>query len=98
MKIKWKSIYYPLGEWNDEECNEVKIEANNFKAVLKNRDIIVLMVEEEGGGGHGDPRFKGKAPKYIYADTLEDTDIKYGDFIDFEITGSSLTNPELTEQ
>lgn len=68
MKIKWKSVYWPLGEWQNEAGDKVEI-TGNFKAKYEGKDIIVNMVSQTSQAGHGDPAITASIPSFLDIDT-----------------------------
>ena len=69
-KVQWKNVYYPAGQWVDEEGNKITI-SGNFKCKHNKVDLICVMHSAEGGGGHGDPRFSAEVPSFINATTYQ---------------------------
>ncbi|MCU2432377.1 hypothetical protein [Enterobacter kobei] len=70
MKVKWRSVYWPIGEWVNEEGDVVEI-TKNFRAKSDDGEILVVMNNETSGGGHGDPAITSPTPSFIHADTLD---------------------------
>ncbi|BBV04001.1 hypothetical protein [Providencia rettgeri] len=52
MKIKYNSIYYPEGEWVDENDNKVEMRKKSFHAKYNGRDIFVIVKEVSVNDGH----------------------------------------------
>lgn len=69
-RVKWKSVYYPIGEWVDEFGKKVVI-TDNFRFTYNNTPHICIFVEVESGGGHGESSVAGKVPKYFREDNLQ---------------------------
>ena len=52
MKIKYNSIYYPEGEWVDEDGNKVEMRKKSFHAKYNGRDIFVIINEVSVNDGN----------------------------------------------
>ncbi|WP_272675626.1 hypothetical protein [Providencia sp. PROV092] len=52
MKIKYNSIYYPDGEWVDENGNKVEMIKKSFHAKYNGRNIFVIINEVSVNDGH----------------------------------------------
>jgi hypothetical protein len=92
MRIRWKSIYWPYGEWKQEDGTTVPNMPANFRAVYNDRVIIVTSVNQTSPPGHGEGSVTSAVPFYIYEDTMESFDPRdkpWGDyhFIDVPIPG-----------
>ena len=72
VRVKWKPIWYPVGEWVDEFGKKVVI-TNNFRFNYNNIPHICIFVMVESGGGHGEGSAVGKVPKYFREDTLQES-------------------------
>ncbi|HAS1181951.1 hypothetical protein [Enterobacter cloacae] len=82
MKVKWRDIYWPVGEWVNEDGDIVEI-AGNFRAISGEDDILVIMNNQTSRGGHGDPPITSPTPSFIHAETLESLP-KPPDFIELK--------------
>lgn len=82
VKIKWKSIYYPLGEWVYENGYKCDIKGN-FRCKVDGVKCIVVMKSVTTPSGHGEPSMTSDQPTAIREDTLEVVDIK-DKFVDVE--------------
>lgn len=81
MKIKWKNVYYPMGEWVNEQGEKVEGPKGNFRARVGDKVILVIMHAVHTPPGHGESSMTGNQPCYLDQITLEPIDI--GDaFID----------------
>lgn len=70
MKVKWRSVYWPVGEWVDENGEVVDI-TRGFKAINNSAEILVVMSNKTSPSGHGEPSITAPVPLYIHAETLE---------------------------
>ncbi len=74
MKIKWKNVYFPIGEWVDE--NGVKTQVDlNFRCKHEGRDLICTMIPARCGAGHGEPAMTANVPSFIDAETLAPVEV-----------------------
>ena len=74
MKIRWKNVYFPIGEWIDESGVTAKI-TGNFKCKYQGRDLICTMSQARCDGGHGEPSITANVPSFIDAETLGPVDV-----------------------
>ncbi len=71
MRIRWKNIYWPAGQWIDENGVRVQPSQENFYATHEGRKIIVHRVPQTSPPSHGEASMTDTVPFYLYADTLE---------------------------
>lgn len=71
MKIQWKFIYYPLGEWISEDGSIVPSMDSNFRAIYNGKEILVIYASANSGVSHGESNINSAIPVFIDADTLE---------------------------
>lgn len=81
MKITWKSIYYPIGQWQDESGNEV-LKSGNFKCKKDGVNLLCIMKDCKSDAGHGESAIISKVPSFINADTLKYVAIENGSFVE----------------
>jgi len=81
MKIKWKNIYYPVGNWVDKNGNVFK-KAGNFRAKYKNNEILVVHTKIESKGGHGEGIISGFQPTFFDSETLKQIHIYKDEYIE----------------
>lgn len=70
-KIKWKEIYYPIGEWIDVFERKVEIEGN-FKCIINGIDAICIMNKITTPLGHGESSISSFIPKFYDYETLKE--------------------------
>lgn len=70
MKVKWKNVYYPFGEWLNEAGEEVDI-SKGFRAGFGGVNLIVMMTPATSSPGHGEPSMTANRPSFIDEDALE---------------------------
>lgn len=70
MKVKWHSVYWPIGEWNNDSGEVVDI-TSGFRATDGMLEILVVMNNSTSSSGHGDPPITYPTPSFINAETLE---------------------------
>lgn len=78
MKVKWKSIYYPIGELVDCETGkkcELSAEIRRDYCSIDGRKVIFAFINQASQSGHGEPSISANTPAYFYADTLEQAPI-----------------------
>lgn len=74
MKVKWKIIYYPIGELVDCETGakrELSAEIRRNHCSIGGRKIIFVFTIASCPAGHGEPAMSAEVPAYFYDDTLE---------------------------
>lgn len=74
MKIRWRNVYYPLGEWLDENGEQVEV-TTGFRALFDSIKIIVMMGNASSAPGHGEPSITAMRPSFINEENLERIDI-----------------------
>lgn len=73
-KIRWVDVYYPYGEWQDD--NGIIVKAPSiFRATYNGINLMVMMVEARTLPGHGEPSMAGKQPKFVDEENLEFVDV-----------------------
>lgn len=70
MKVKWQSVYWPIGKWINEAGEDVDI-VSGFRAKDGDREILVVMNNTTSPAGHGEPRISAPIPAYIDAESLD---------------------------
>ncbi|GLY59653.1 hypothetical protein Pcaca05_05110 [Pectobacterium carotovorum subsp. carotovorum] len=70
MKVKWQSVYWPIGEWINETGEAVDI-VSGFRAKDGDREILVVMNNNRSSPGHGEPSITAPTPSYIDAASLD---------------------------
>lgn len=64
MRVKWRSIYFPIGEWVNDAGDVVDI-VSSFRAKYGDKDILVVMQESMSPAGHGEPSMTAITPTFI---------------------------------
>ncbi|MCW2477756.1 hypothetical protein [Candidatus Symbiopectobacterium sp. NZEC135] len=70
MKVKWRSVYWPLGEWVNDSGDVVDI-TTNFKGHIAGKSILVIMNNSMSSPGHGEPSITAATPSYIDGESLD---------------------------
>ncbi|OAT32004.1 hypothetical protein M975_1896 [Buttiauxella brennerae ATCC 51605] len=80
MKVKWKDVYFPFGDWINDAGDVVDI-TNGFRAEFGGIRLIVMMTPNTSAPGHGEPSMTANRPSFIDEDALEYCTTVNGNFI-----------------
>lgn len=78
MQIKWHSIWWPSGEWRDENDKKVNL-IGNFMCKINDEWHICVIADKTSAAGHGDPSVTAGVPMFINNHTLKE--VKHDGFI-----------------
>lgn len=83
MKITWKSVYFPIGEWQNGKGTEIKIQGN-FRCTHQGTNLLCIMYSVTSRGGHGEGSITDDIPAFVDAETLKPYQVKDGDFVEID--------------
>jgi len=84
MLIKWRSIWWPSGEWRDENDKKVNL-TGNFMCKINTEWHICVMADKTSAAGHGDPSVTSDVPMFINNHTLKEVKFDGFIFVDDEV-------------
>ena len=83
MKVKWKDIWYPTGQWMDDKDVVVQLEGNFFcKHEITGAMLICVMIPTKGPTGHGEAPHTAERPHFIQVEGLQNYEVPKGDWIE----------------
>ena len=77
-KLKWKRVYFPIGEWVDEIGDVINVIDYNFRAFYGGVEILVLMIDKSCEG------ITCGVPHYFNSSTLGEIKLSNNDYIEVE--------------